>query len=115
MTPMARVASGVDGHLQHRWKPRSRSETWGTRCRGGLEVGLVVLDGAAGLDGREEVGEGVGQALLRGGDGRPHGGAEQPEVGGAGSVGCDADAGEGVVGAEEIGEALGVEEGAELG
>ena len=80
-----------------------------------LEVGLVVLDGAAGLDGGEEVGEGVGQALLGRGDRGPHGRAEQPEVGGAGGVGGDADAGEGVVGAEEVGEALGVEEGAKLG
>ena len=39
----------------------------------GLEVGLVVLNGAAGLDGGEEVGEGVGKALLGGGDGGPHG------------------------------------------
>src|ERR1700735_656428 len=68
--------------------------------RAGLEVGLVVLDGAAGLDGGGEVGEGVGQALLRGGHGRPHRGAEQPDVGRAGGVGRDADAGEGVVGAE---------------
>jgi len=81
----------------------------------GLEVGLVVLDRAAGLNGREEVGEGVGEALLRGGDGGPHGGAEQPDIGRAGGVGGNADAGEGMIGAKEIREALGVEEGAELG
>jgi len=61
------------------------------------------------------VGEGVGQAFLSSGDRGPHRRAEQPEVGGSGSVGCNADAGEGVVGAEEIGKALGVKEGAELG
>ena len=72
-------------------------------------------DGFAGVDGGEEVGEGVGQALLRGDDGGPEGGAEQPEVGGAESVGSDADGGEGVVWTEECGEALGVEEGAEFG
>ena len=89
---------------------------FGRRAVGaGLEVGLIVLDGAAGLDGGEEVGEGVGEALLGGGYCGPHRGAEQPEVGGAGRVGRDADAGEGMVGAEEVGEALGVEEGAELG
>jgi len=83
----------------------------------GDEVALVVLDGLAGLDGGEEVGEGVGQALLRGGDGGPHAGAEEPEVGCAGSVWGDADFAEGMwaAGVGVLAPAFGVEEGAELG
>ena len=77
--------------------PGLRSETWGTHCGVGDEVLLVVLDGLARGDGREEVGEGVGQALLRGGHGRPHGGAEQPDVGCAGSLRLNAQLAEGVV------------------
>jgi len=93
-------------------------------CRFGLgavgagdEVALIVLDGLTGLDGGEEVGEGVGQALLRGGDGGPHGGAEEPDIGRAGGVWGDADFAEGVW-AAGVGKgcpAFGVQEGAELG
>ena len=86
---------------------------------GGLwdEVALVVLDGLAGVGGGEEVGEGVGEAFLRGGDRRPHRGAEEPDVGGAGSVGSYADAGVGVGAACVFVQlpAFGVEEGAEFG
>ena len=78
---------------------------------------LVVLDGLAGLDGGEEVGEGVGKAFLRGGGGGPHGGAEQPDVGCACGGGHHADVAERVwaFGVGVLGPALGVQEGAELG
>ncbi len=92
------------------------------RCEGGAgyEVALVELDGLAGGDGGEEVGEGVGQAFVGGGDGGPHGGAEEPDFGCAsGRGGRDVDVAEGMrtgvaCRAGEI-PAGGVEEGAELG
>ena len=53
----------------------------------GGEAVAVVLDGLAGVDGGEEVSEGVGQAELGGGGGAPEAGAEQPDRGMAGAGG----------------------------
>lgn len=75
---------------------------------------MVILDGLARLDRGKEVCEGVGKALLCGGNGGPRGGAEQPDIGGSGCVGRDAQVAEGVGLTQQRGQLVGVQEGAEL-
>jgi len=69
------------------------------------------------------MGEGVGKAFGGGGDGGPHRRAEQPEIGCAGRIWCNADAAEGVQTfalhsrscSAELRPALGMKKSAELG